>query len=215
MNTPSGFLRAPPTSVQMNDTKFIKSLFLWILKAWFMGLVLFATVTSSEYKAEDPSSGLFCISDCATCPVICSPPPPSNANNTTTSSNFTFSSTFSTTILFVTASSEVTITTTTFQVLQHATFRLGTATTYGNLCAAWLCLSLLLFLRFRCFFSLNSCTLFWSCYSSSLGILLLVKCVIWEKNRTSRVECLCFHPCDYFVAKKLRYNGLHHCLWNM
>ncbi|KAG5030833.1 hypothetical protein JHK85_014815 [Glycine max] len=60
----------------MNDTKFIKSLFLWILKAWFMGLVLFATVTSSEYKAEDPSSGLFCISDCATCPVICSPPPP-------------------------------------------------------------------------------------------------------------------------------------------
>lgn len=141
--------------------------------------------------------------------------PSSNANNTTTSSNITFRSTFSTTILFVTASSEVTITTTTFQVLQHATFRLGTATTYGNLCAAWLCLSLLLFLRFRCFFSLNSCTLFWSCYSSSLGILLLVKCVIWEKNRTSRVECLCFHPCDYFVAKKLRYNGLHHCLWNM
>ncbi|KAH1252631.1 hypothetical protein GmHk_04G009556 [Glycine max] len=109
-----------------------------------MGLALFATVTSSEEKVEDPSSGLFCISDCAKCPVICSPPS-SNANNTTTSSNITFRSTFSTTILFVTTSSKITITTTsttikdcsttTFQVLQHATFRFDTATTYGDLSA--------------------------------------------------------------------------------
>ncbi|XP_019436110.1 PREDICTED: leucine-rich repeat extensin-like protein 5 [Lupinus angustifolius] len=55
---------------------FIKNcLFPLVLKIWFMGLVLFGKVTLED-KLETPSSGdIFCISDCATCPVICSPPP--------------------------------------------------------------------------------------------------------------------------------------------
>jgi len=59
----------------MNYSGFIaKNLFSW-LKASFMVLALFARVTWED-KVEDPSSALFCISDCSTCPVICSPPPP-------------------------------------------------------------------------------------------------------------------------------------------
>ncbi|KAK7311965.1 hypothetical protein RJT34_10469 [Clitoria ternatea] len=52
-----------------------KRLFSWIIKVGFLGLALFGTVTSED-KVETPPSDLLCISDCATCPVICSPPPP-------------------------------------------------------------------------------------------------------------------------------------------
>ncbi|CAL0327138.1 unnamed protein product [Lupinus luteus] len=59
-----------------------------------MGLVLFAKVTLEE-NLETPSSGdIFCISDCATCPVICSPPPlsPSLPHSPQSPFYFTFSS---------------------------------------------------------------------------------------------------------------------------
>ncbi|XP_014499358.1 leucine-rich repeat extensin-like protein 2 [Vigna radiata var. radiata] len=75
----SQFLGASPASVQMShisDSGFItKKLFSWI-KVSFIVLALFTRVTWED-KVEDPSSALFCISDCSTCPVICSPPPPS------------------------------------------------------------------------------------------------------------------------------------------
>ncbi|KAF3447286.1 hypothetical protein FNV43_RR12468 [Rhamnella rubrinervis] len=42
----------------------------------FIGLLItFATLTYEDHVGE-PESGLLCISDCTTCPVICSPPPP-------------------------------------------------------------------------------------------------------------------------------------------
>ncbi|KAE9586882.1 hypothetical protein Lalb_Chr23g0267861 [Lupinus albus] len=46
---------------------FIKNgLFPWVLKVWFIGLVLFGKVILED-KLETPSNG---VSDCATCPVI-------------------------------------------------------------------------------------------------------------------------------------------------
>jgi hypothetical protein len=66
----------------MSDSKSLefmnKSMFSWISKVGFMGLALLTTVTFED-KVETPSnsSGLFCITDCVTCPKICSPPPPS------------------------------------------------------------------------------------------------------------------------------------------
>ncbi|KAK4372900.1 hypothetical protein RND71_008284 [Anisodus tanguticus] len=36
---------------------------------------LLLCVTFSLANSQDPNTGLFCISDCSTCPVICSPPP--------------------------------------------------------------------------------------------------------------------------------------------
>ncbi|KAK7352553.1 hypothetical protein VNO80_17976 [Phaseolus coccineus] len=78
INIPYEFPGASPASVQMgyiNYSGFItKNLFSWF-KASFIVLALFARVTWED-KVEDPSSALFCISDCSTCPVICSPPPP-------------------------------------------------------------------------------------------------------------------------------------------
>nr|XP_023883715.1 extensin-1-like [Quercus suber] len=47
----------------------------WFCRIWIMGLLMFANVTSED-QIGAPSSGSLCISDCATCPVICSPPPP-------------------------------------------------------------------------------------------------------------------------------------------
>lgn len=41
----------------------------------FFVLFTFATLTYGDQMGE-PETGLLCISDCATCPVICSPPPP-------------------------------------------------------------------------------------------------------------------------------------------
>ncbi|XP_027357065.1 extensin-3-like [Abrus precatorius] len=70
MNKPSGLLRAPPTLAQMGHSQFSCN-----IKLVLMGLALLAKVTWED-KIEAPSSDLFCISDCATCPVICSPPPP-------------------------------------------------------------------------------------------------------------------------------------------
>ncbi|GMI92602.1 hypothetical protein HRI_002929500 [Hibiscus trionum] len=45
------------------------------LKLAIMGTMILATVTS-DHEMGTPSAELLCISDCATCPVICSPPPP-------------------------------------------------------------------------------------------------------------------------------------------
>ncbi|CAJ1973548.1 unnamed protein product [Sphenostylis stenocarpa] len=59
-----------------NHSGFItENLFSWILTASFIVLALFARVTMED-KVEGPSSDLFCITDCSTCPAICSPPPP-------------------------------------------------------------------------------------------------------------------------------------------
>ncbi|PON95988.1 hypothetical protein TorRG33x02_082360 [Trema orientale] len=44
-------------------------------KAWLLGLIMFARVTYEDQVGE-PEADLLCISDCTTCPVICSPPPP-------------------------------------------------------------------------------------------------------------------------------------------
>lgn len=49
--------------------------FPWFLRIGIMGFVMFAGVTSAD-QIEAPSTSELCISDCATCPVICSPPPP-------------------------------------------------------------------------------------------------------------------------------------------
>ncbi|KAF7830446.1 leucine-rich repeat extensin-like protein 3 [Senna tora] len=54
---------------------FITSWFCWFLRVGLVGLVVFAKVTSQD-KVEAPPSNLLCISECGTCPVICSPPPP-------------------------------------------------------------------------------------------------------------------------------------------
>ncbi|KAG2663390.1 hypothetical protein I3760_16G027100 [Carya illinoinensis] len=52
-----------------------KKWFLWFLKVGIMELIMFANVTSED-QIGVPSTNTLCISDCATCPVICSPPPP-------------------------------------------------------------------------------------------------------------------------------------------
>ncbi|XP_040998971.1 extensin-2-like [Juglans microcarpa x Juglans regia] len=52
-----------------------KKWFLWFLKVGIMGLIMFANVTSED-QIGVPSTNTLCISDCATCPVICSPSPP-------------------------------------------------------------------------------------------------------------------------------------------
>ncbi|KAA8546236.1 hypothetical protein F0562_003025 [Nyssa sinensis] len=51
-----------------------KWLLLFLFMVGVMGIGL-ARVTSADQTAI-PATGLLCISDCATCPVICSPPPP-------------------------------------------------------------------------------------------------------------------------------------------
>nr|XP_004498841.1 leucine-rich repeat extensin-like protein 3 [Cicer arietinum] len=64
-----------------------KSWFQWTTNVVFMLLALFATMTLEieDKVEEEPSSGLLCISECVTCPTICSPPPPklvtSNSNH--------------------------------------------------------------------------------------------------------------------------------------
>ncbi|RDX84870.1 hypothetical protein CR513_34012, partial [Mucuna pruriens] len=55
----------------MGDNKYYSG----FIKTWLMGFVLCGTVRSEE-RVKAPSSDLICISDCSTCPVICSPPPP-------------------------------------------------------------------------------------------------------------------------------------------
>ncbi|KAK8581912.1 hypothetical protein V6N13_144906 [Hibiscus sabdariffa] len=45
------------------------------LKMAITGIIMLASVTS-EHEIGTPSAELLCISDCAACPVICSPPPP-------------------------------------------------------------------------------------------------------------------------------------------
>ncbi|KAJ9183606.1 hypothetical protein P3X46_007435 [Hevea brasiliensis] len=47
---------------------------LW--KIGMMGMFLLARVNSEADQMGAPAAGLLCISDCTTCPVICSPPPP-------------------------------------------------------------------------------------------------------------------------------------------
>ncbi|KAJ8750623.1 hypothetical protein K2173_015799 [Erythroxylum novogranatense] len=47
-----------------------------LLKMVVVWLSIFAEVNADDQMA-DPPLGLLCISDCATCPVICSTPPPS------------------------------------------------------------------------------------------------------------------------------------------
>lgn len=60
-----------------NLLAFVRRLwFPWLLKIWIPGLVIFAINVTSEDQIEGPSTGTLCISDCTTCPVICSPPPP-------------------------------------------------------------------------------------------------------------------------------------------
>ncbi|KAJ7958381.1 leucine-rich repeat extensin-like protein 2 [Quillaja saponaria] len=49
--------------------------FSWFLRLGLMGLAMFAGVTFED-EVGGPATNLLCISDCATCPVICSPPPP-------------------------------------------------------------------------------------------------------------------------------------------
>ncbi|KAJ6924349.1 leucine-rich repeat extensin-like protein 3 [Populus alba x Populus x berolinensis] len=39
-------------------------------------MVMFARANSDADPMGEPAAGLVCISDCVTCPVICSPPPP-------------------------------------------------------------------------------------------------------------------------------------------
>ncbi|KAA3490547.1 leucine-rich repeat extensin-like protein 1 [Gossypium australe] len=46
------------------------------LKIGIMGMIMLARVTS-EHEMGTPPDGSLCISECTTCPVICSPPPPS------------------------------------------------------------------------------------------------------------------------------------------
>nr|DAD49041.1 TPA_asm: hypothetical protein HUJ06_018978 [Nelumbo nucifera] len=46
-----------------------------LVRVGIMGMILFARV-SLEDRIGQPSTGLLCISDCVTCPVICAPPPP-------------------------------------------------------------------------------------------------------------------------------------------
>ena len=51
----------------------------WFFKVGFLGLAVFARVTYSDEKVQGPNSssgGFLCVSECATCPLICSPPPP-------------------------------------------------------------------------------------------------------------------------------------------
>ncbi|KAK7351288.1 hypothetical protein VNO77_10614 [Canavalia gladiata] len=80
MNIASRFLRAPPSSAEMNHSKcleFIKRrVFCWIIKVLLIEVALLATTTSEGKVEGATSSDIFCISDCDTCPVICSPPPP-------------------------------------------------------------------------------------------------------------------------------------------
>ncbi|TQE11108.1 hypothetical protein C1H46_003114 [Malus baccata] len=50
----------------------------WIprsLMAAIFGMIMFSRFTYGD-QTVDPETGLICISDCTTCPVICSPPPP-------------------------------------------------------------------------------------------------------------------------------------------
>ncbi|PQM37773.1 leucine-rich repeat extensin-like protein 3 [Prunus yedoensis var. nudiflora] len=49
--------------------------FPWFLKAGLIGLVMFAGLTYEDQVGE-AETGLLCISECTTCPIICSPPPP-------------------------------------------------------------------------------------------------------------------------------------------
>ncbi|XP_009365563.2 leucine-rich repeat extensin-like protein 3 [Pyrus x bretschneideri] len=49
----------------------------WIprsFKAAVFGLIMFAGLTYED-QTVDPETGLLCISECGTCPVLCSPPP--------------------------------------------------------------------------------------------------------------------------------------------
>ncbi|XP_050126144.1 leucine-rich repeat extensin-like protein 3 [Malus sylvestris] len=49
----------------------------WIprsFKAAVFGLIMFAGLTYED-RTVDPETGLLCISECGTCPVLCSPPP--------------------------------------------------------------------------------------------------------------------------------------------
>ncbi|KAG2666003.1 hypothetical protein I3760_15G034900 [Carya illinoinensis] len=55
-----------------------KQWFPWLLNVgMIMGLFMFANVTcDQDHEIGDPPTGAPCISECATCPVICSPPSP-------------------------------------------------------------------------------------------------------------------------------------------
>ncbi|QHN94365.1 hypothetical protein S83_060921 [Arachis hypogaea] len=67
---PSRYILAPPTSTQMDHSKKILFLY-WISKVLLMILALFVRVEEAS-----STNDRFCISDCDTCPLICSPPPP-------------------------------------------------------------------------------------------------------------------------------------------
>ncbi|KAL2346567.1 hypothetical protein Fmac_000567 [Flemingia macrophylla] len=49
-----------------------------IRKAWLMIMVGMIVISEEKVDATvaSSSSGVFCINDCSTCPVVCSPPPP-------------------------------------------------------------------------------------------------------------------------------------------
>ncbi|KAK4366242.1 hypothetical protein RND71_014122 [Anisodus tanguticus] len=55
----------------MKHAKFISLAPIMTTKCTFLLLC----VTFSLANSQDPNTGLLCISDCSTCPVICSPPP--------------------------------------------------------------------------------------------------------------------------------------------
>ncbi|XP_020985756.1 ENHANCER OF AG-4 protein 2-like [Arachis duranensis] len=67
---PSRYILAPPTSTQMDHSKKIQFPY-WISKVLLMILTLFVRVEEAA-----STNDRFCISDCDTCPLICSPPPP-------------------------------------------------------------------------------------------------------------------------------------------
>ncbi|KAM1388329.1 hypothetical protein ACFX2I_016473 [Malus domestica] len=70
--------RTSTTSSQMSNSKDLVSMAgKWIprsFKAAVFGLIMFAGLTYEDHTV-DPETGLLCISECGTCPVLCSPPP--------------------------------------------------------------------------------------------------------------------------------------------
>ncbi|KAJ4709028.1 leucine-rich repeat extensin-like protein 1 [Melia azedarach] len=47
-----------------------------LLKVGILGMIMLRSVAADDDQVGVPDTGVLCISDCATCPVICSPPPP-------------------------------------------------------------------------------------------------------------------------------------------
>lgn len=73
IHRPGLLLKLMPPAAQMDQSKGAASL-RRESSAWLLKLVILAMIMSAQ--TEVPPTGLLCISECATCPVICSPPPP-------------------------------------------------------------------------------------------------------------------------------------------